>query len=131
MQLTCHTPPSINLHPVEVPPAANRLDTHRRRDSSPPGLGNSTNNWFEVEVRAADKHKENSKANHNSLDLGYSVCRYFRNCHLRVRRYHNWAGCSKAAGSAPAFLHAVQASRITGSAAGFASGFAAISTAAG
>ena len=56
--------------------------------------------------------------------------------------YLDMAGCSKAAGSAPAFLHAVQASRIAGSAAGFASGiagsaagfasgFAAISTAAG
>ena len=101
-----------------MPPAANRLDTHRRRDSNPPGLGNSTNNWFEG--READKHKEHCKTNHNSLDLGYRVCRY----HIR-------AGCSKAADTAPAFLHAVQASRIAGSAAGFASGFAAISTAAG
>ena len=41
------------------------------------------------------------------------------------------ADCSKAADTAPAFLHAVQASSIAGSAAGFASGFAAISTAAG
>ena len=41
------------------------------------------------------------------------------------------AGCSKAADTVPAFLHAVQATRIAGSAAGFASGFAAISTAVG
>ena len=38
------------------------------------------------------------------------------------------ADCSKAADTALAFLHAVQASGIAGSAAGFASGFAAIST---
>ena len=41
------------------------------------------------------------------------------------------ADCSKAADTAPPFLHAVQASVIAGSAAGFASGFAAISTAVG
>ena len=40
-------------------------------------------------------------------------------------------GCSKDFDTAPAFLHAVPASGIAGSAAGFASGFAAISTAAG
>ena len=56
--------------------------------------------------------------------------------------YLDMVGCSKAAGSASALLHAAQASRIVGSAAGFASGiagsaagfasgFAAISTAAG
>ena len=59
-----------------------------------------------------------NKAGCNSLD-----------CHNN--HYHIRAGCSKAADTAPAFLHAVQASRIAGSAAGFASGFAAISTAAG
>jgi len=67
------TPPSsINLHSVEVPPAASHLDILRRRDSSPPGLGNSTIiGW--VEVREADKHRENSKTNHNSLRPGHSV----------------------------------------------------------
>ena len=41
------------------------------------------------------------------------------------------AGCSKAADTVPAFLHAVQASSIAGYAAGFSSSFAAISTAVG
>ena len=116
--IRCHLLPAIWAH----------IDVGIER--SPPGLGNSTNNWFEVEVWGADKHKENCKTNHNSLDPGYSVCCYFRNYHLRVHRYHNRAGCSKAADTAHAFLHAVQASGIAGSAAGFASGFVATSTAA-
>ena len=62
--------------------------------------------------------------------------------YLDMVGYRNKAGCngldsfgkagySKVVDTAPAFLHAVPASGIAGSAAGFASGFAAISTAAG
>ena len=50
-------------------------------------------------------------------------------CHNN--HFHNRADYSKAADTVPAFLHAVPASGIAGSAAGFASDFAAISTAAG
>ena len=51
--------------------------------------------------------------------------------YLDMAGYRNRADYSKAADTVPAFLHAVQASSIAGSAAGFASGFAVISTAAG